>query len=163
MSPSVGYPRRMGKMSPRGVAVALFASVIGLAATGCSDASTDGLPTQACRSAAETAVAAEEQLYDTHPLWDAEVPGVDASPEEQAAYDALAADEEAQWEAIYAPVYADCTSPADWWAAAKEYPLLGGVTDAEFLDPASLTNWCTGNEGQPACTGVEEWLATNPS
>lgn len=132
--------------------------------TGCTagDVPVTAGPTQKCERAAVTALDKEQVLYDTHPLWDAEIPGVDATDKERAKYDALQADEEAQWTAIYAPVYAECESPADWWAAAKEHPGIAGVTDADFLEPDSLRNWCTGSEEQPACQGIDDWLDTNP-
>jgi hypothetical protein len=105
---------------------------------------------------------AEADLYENHPLWSAEMPGEDASDEERAAYDALVADEDAQWNAIYSPIYAACTSPSDWWATAKIQPGIAGVTGAEFLDPESLRVWCEGSETAPACTGIDDWLATDP-
>lgn len=129
--------------------------------TGCTTSQTP--PTAACDAAAVAALDAEQKLYDTHPLWDAEVPGADATDEAWAAYEALEADEEAQWNAIYAPIYANCESPADWWAAAKKHPGIAGVTDADFLDPSSLQSLCTGNEAAPACQGIDAWLATPPS
>ena len=116
----------------------------------------------ACRTAAVTALQEERALYANHPLYNTEIPGLDASEDERANYDALQADEEAQWTAIYAPIYATCESPADWWAAANEYPLIAGVTDADYLEPESLSHWCTGSEAQPACVGIDEWLATDP-
>ncbi|MGP6176861.1 DUF2510 domain-containing protein [Microbacterium sp. A196] len=116
----------------------------------------------ACRTAVVTALQEERALYANHPLHNTEIPGLDASADERANYDALQADEEAQWTAIYAPIYSTCESPADWWAAAKEYPGIAGVTDADALTPESLKNWCTGSETQPACIGIDEWLATDP-
>lgn len=145
--------------------IAALASIAPLALllSGCAGGSGAGEPSAACEQVVITALAAEKNLYATHPVWSAEIPGVDASPEEFAAYDALQADEEAQWTAIYAPIYATCESPADWWAAANKYPGIAGRTNADALEPESLRTWCTGSETQPACTGLDEWLATNPA
>jgi len=104
------------------------------------------------------AVAAEHVLYDTHPLWDAEIPGVDASEEEWAAYDALQSDEEAQWAAIYEGMYTACASPDEWWAAAQKYPFMAGYTDASALTRDSILSWCYGREDAPMCTGADEWV-----
>jgi hypothetical protein len=119
--------------------------------------------TAACRSAAQTALEKETVLYDTHPLHDTPIPGVDAGAAERANWEALQADEEAQWTEIYAPIYAACVGPSDWWAAANEYPGIAGSTDADYLAPEDASLWCTGNETQPACVGVDEWIATNPT
>lgn len=133
-----------------------------LAAGLVSCSSGPGDPSAVCEQTVVDVLAAEKNLYDTHPLWDVAVPGVDASDEEFAAYEALQADEEAQWTAIYAPVYANCESPADWWAAANKYPGIAGLTGTDYLSPEDLQHWCTGSETQPACVGVEEWIASNP-
>lgn len=118
---------------------------------------------QECRYAVEQALSDEQELYNSHPLWVTEMPGVNASVAEKAAYDALIADEEAQWIVAYTPIYSSCSSPAEWWSAANEYPEIAGVTRADALDPESLTVWCSDFEGQPACTGISEWLAEGSS
>ena len=115
-----------------------------------------------CDDTVSTFLATEEKLYDTHPVWDAEIPGTNASADEHAAYDALLADEEAQWAAAFKPVYTACESPAEWWLAANKYPGMAGLTDATYLKPSDIETYCYDRMTDPMCTGVEDWLATNP-
>ncbi|SKC47468.1 hypothetical protein SAMN06295973_1251 [Plantibacter cousiniae] len=99
-------------------------------------------------------------LYDTHPLWDLPPTSPDSTPEEFAEFDRLSADEEAQWTAIYQQIYAGCASPADWWAAAQRYPAIAGLTDTQHLKPEDIRTWCANSLEQPACIGIDEWLAS---
>ena len=139
----------------RGVVATLILSGLLATVTGCSA----GGPTEDCESAVVQALAEEQVLYDTHPLWDFQT-SVDSTPEEFAEWERLRADEEAQWSAIYAQIYAGCESPADWWAAAQKYPLIGGVTNADALNPEDIKLWCSESLDQPACQKIDEWLAT---
>lgn len=81
-----------------------FSALVVASIAGCSAAPTEtaaATETESpvgheCLAVAEKAVNQQETLYATHPLWDMEMPGVDALPEEQEKFDALTADEEIQ-------------------------------------------------------------------
>lgn len=143
--------------------------------TGCSSSQVDSLPevvatespmaavSEACSTAAQAAVAAEEELYETHPLYSAEYPGPNASEEALSNYDALMADEEAQWVELMKPVYEFCQSPEEWFAVAQQFPAVAGVTGAEFVDTFTLESWCDSYPQAKACTGLDEWLVGHKS
>lgn len=116
--------------------------------------------TVSCEAAAEKANSDQRVLYDTHPRHSTDVPSPEASDEERSVYEALQADEEAQWTALKAPLYSSCESPADLYLAFKSYPLLAGTLDADFVEPDQVVHYCMYSADQPACIGVEEWAAT---
>lgn len=142
------------------VVATLSIFLAGTSLAGCA-ASVD-VPSASCDAAAAEALEQEQVLHDTHPLWAADVPGADTTDEQWAEYDALEADEEAQWTAIYDVVYTECESPADWWVTARKYPGIAGVTSEEFLEPEMLRDLCVGHESASACQELDEWLATSP-
>ncbi|MGO1735352.1 MAG: hypothetical protein ACTHZ9_03375 [Leucobacter sp.] len=149
----------------RSTLVVLLATAGIVLLSACSEQSTDSdvSLSDSCRDAASTAVEAERVLYEDHPYYSAEIPSADASEEEWQAYDELQADEEAQWVASQTPVYESCDSVEEWLAAAEEFPLLAGVTGAEYVDTGMLELWCEENPEAPACTGLPEWIELNGS
>ena len=150
-----GMQRSRGTLLTCGaIALATALTLVGCAPSG---------PSAACESSVLRALAEEQTLYDTHPVWDLPPTTPDSSPEQFAEFDRLMADENARWTEIYSQIYASCEDPADWWAAAKNYPGIAGLTDTRFLKPEDIEIWCTDSVDQPACTGIDAWLATNPS
>lgn len=116
-----------------------------------------------CDLAAATSLEVTQNLYDTHPLWDAEMPSAESSPEEWAAYDALQADENAQWTAAQAPIFDACKSVEEWLAVAKKYPGIVGMIGSEFVDTSALEAQCRETPAVAACSNIDEWLAENAS
>lgn len=137
--------------------LAIIAASLALAA--CS--SSAPAASEECMAAAEEAVVAERDLYDSHPYHDAEIPGVDASDEDWAAYDALRDDEEAQWLAIQIPIYQSCNGPDEWLAAADKYPLIAGLAEGADVDTMALELWCDSRPEDSACTGLQGWIEAN--
>ncbi|UTX53379.1 hypothetical protein [Leucobacter aridicollis] len=104
------------------------------------------------------ALAAEDELQSTHPVWVNDPPFADAGTPEAEEWAALTADEEAQWLAIMRPVYETCEGPDDWWAVVQRHPGLAGMTGPEFVTPDMLGGWCYDDPSLAACSGYDEWL-----
>lgn len=144
----------------------VFLAAAGITLLGaCSEMSSDSDVnlSDSCSDAASSALEAERVLYEDHPFYSAEIPNADASEEEWQAYEELRADEEAQWVVSQTPVYENCESVEEWLAAAKEFPLLAGVTGAEYVDTGMLELWCEESSEASACTGLPEWIEQNGS
>lgn len=111
-----------------------------------------------CTDSVAAAVHEQQNLFDSHPLHTAEVPGADATAAERAAFEELIADEESQWLELMSPVYEACEDPDEWLEAVREHPEFVGVTSAEDVDTLPLQSWCLTSPESPACAGLEQWL-----
>ena len=61
--------------------------------------------------------------------------------------------EEAEFLATIDPIYDACSSAADFMAAGKVYPVFG-LRAAQFVDAATISIYCYGQELRSSCDGV---------
>ncbi|MGO3846476.1 hypothetical protein [Agrococcus casei] len=121
------------------------------------EAVTIDLPTTDCLDTARTANDAEKDLYSSHAyMQDPEFDVTTADGAEQ--WGQIRDDFDRKWNELMEPLYFECSSPDDFWAALQEYPEIAGATEAEYIISDIVEVWCYDrSDNPPMCQGWDEW------
>jgi hypothetical protein len=106
----------------------------------------------ACDSAGQEAVKANQAIYDKEGalLDEIDADGIRTS-DEDARWLALYADTSAEYVALLAPTFSDCTTKDEWMVVAKRYPDFVGSTRADAVTESTLINFCSDFIDSPVC------------